>query len=130
MISKDTFQDSERGVSPVVGVILMVAITVILAAIIAAFVMDLGGSMQQNANAGVSIEEDSEAGDVTVRLVSLDNADHVDVSSSDCGGSGGELNTVGNSITVGSCSSGNVVTVTATLDGSENVIRTYTFKGS
>lgn len=34
--------DEERAVSPVIGVILMVAITVILAAVIAAFVLDLG----------------------------------------------------------------------------------------
>ncbi|MDZ7730259.1 MAG: type IV pilin N-terminal domain-containing protein [Natrialbaceae archaeon] len=34
--------EEERAVSPVIGVILMVAITVILAAVIAAFVMDIG----------------------------------------------------------------------------------------
>jgi len=34
--------DGERGVSPVIGVILMVAITVILAAVIASFVLGLG----------------------------------------------------------------------------------------
>jgi len=34
----------EDAVSPVIGVILMVAITVILAAVIGAFVLDLGGS--------------------------------------------------------------------------------------
>ena len=34
--------DDERGVSPVIGVILMVAITVILAAVIAAFVLGIG----------------------------------------------------------------------------------------
>jgi len=34
--------EDERAVSPVIGVILMVAITVILAAVIAAFVLDLG----------------------------------------------------------------------------------------
>ncbi len=37
--------DEERAVSPVIGVILMVAITVILAAVIAAFVLDLGDDM-------------------------------------------------------------------------------------
>ncbi|ELY57524.1 hypothetical protein C493_08561 [Natronolimnohabitans innermongolicus JCM 12255] len=34
--------EDERAVSPVIGVILMVAITVILAAVIAAFVLDMG----------------------------------------------------------------------------------------
>lgn len=34
--------EEERAVSPVIGIILMVAITVILAAVIAAFVLDMG----------------------------------------------------------------------------------------
>ncbi|MFC7166936.1 type IV pilin [Halospeciosus flavus] len=37
--------DDSRGVSPVIGVILMVAITVILAAVIGAFVLDLGSNL-------------------------------------------------------------------------------------
>lgn len=37
----------ERGVSPVIGVILMVAITVILAAVIGAFVLNLGSNLGQ-----------------------------------------------------------------------------------
>ncbi|MFA9516327.1 type IV pilin [Halopenitus sp. H-Gu1] len=37
----------ERAVSPVIGVILMVAITVILAAVIGTFVLGLGDSVQQ-----------------------------------------------------------------------------------
>jgi flagellin-like protein len=39
----------DDAVSPVIGVILMVAITVILAAVIGTFVLGLGGSVQQNA---------------------------------------------------------------------------------
>ncbi|WP_049915349.1 type IV pilin [Natrialba taiwanensis] len=37
--------EEERAVSPVIGVILMVAITVILAAVIAAFVLDMGDNI-------------------------------------------------------------------------------------
>jgi flagellin-like protein len=47
------FRRNEEAVSPVIGVILMVAITVILAAVIAAFVFGLGG--QQVAAPTVSI---------------------------------------------------------------------------
>ena len=43
---KSAIQDSERAVSPVIGVILMVAITVILAAVIGTFVLGLGDSLQ------------------------------------------------------------------------------------
>jgi len=39
------FKENEDAVSPVIGVILMVAITVILAAVIAAFVFGMGGNI-------------------------------------------------------------------------------------
>ena len=42
--------DDDRGVSPVIGVILMVAITVILAAVIAAFVLGLGDTNSSTPN--------------------------------------------------------------------------------
>jgi flagellin-like protein len=42
-----TADESERAVSPVIGVILMVAITVILAAVIGTFVLGLGDQVQQ-----------------------------------------------------------------------------------
>ncbi|WP_394348260.1 type IV pilin [Natrinema pallidum] len=73
--------EQERAVSPVIGVILMVAITVILAAVIAAFVLDLGGSVGQEAQAGVNIEVDETAkGNVSVEVTSLGNSDHVELS--------------------------------------------------
>lgn len=46
--SYDLFGD-DRGVSPVIGVILMVAITVILAAVIGTFVLGLGDSLGNSA---------------------------------------------------------------------------------
>jgi len=51
--------DEERAVSPVIGVILMVAITVILAAVIAAFVLDMGQGQSASATAGLSIENNT-----------------------------------------------------------------------
>lgn len=48
--------DDNRGVSPVIGVILMVAITVILAAVIGTFVLGLGGDVQQTPQAQLSVE--------------------------------------------------------------------------
>ena len=47
------FNRNEDAVSPVIGVILMVAITVILAAVIAAFVFGLGGSQQAAPTASI-----------------------------------------------------------------------------
>ena len=46
----------ERAVSPVIGVILMVAITVILAAVIGAFVLGLGGETQETPQASLNFE--------------------------------------------------------------------------
>jgi len=68
--------EDERAVSPVIGVILMVAITVILAAVIAAFVLDLGQSTGANAQAGVSFSESADDL-VTVQVSSIDRADGI-----------------------------------------------------
>lgn len=46
--------EEDNAVSPVIGVILMVAITVILAAVIASFVLGLGGSQQETPQASFS----------------------------------------------------------------------------
>jgi flagellin-like protein len=45
---------NEEAVSPVIGVILMVAITVILAAVIAAFVFGLAGTTSTTKNVGIT----------------------------------------------------------------------------
>ena len=63
----DVLHDSERAVSPVIGVILMVAITVILAAVIGVFVLGLGDELGDGAapQATVSFGE-SDEGNVTL----------------------------------------------------------------
>jgi flagellin-like protein len=48
---------NEEAVSPVIGVILMVAITVILAAVIAAFVFNLGGSQEKTVTAQLKFND-------------------------------------------------------------------------
>jgi flagellin-like protein len=72
--------DDERAVSPVIGVILMVAITVILAAVIGTFVLGLGDQVQQTtpqASFGFDIEEDADAnGDVLT--VTHESGDTID----------------------------------------------------
>jgi flagellin-like protein len=47
------FEKNEEAVSPVIGVILMVAITVILAAVIAAFVFNIGGTQEKAPTASI-----------------------------------------------------------------------------
>ena len=60
--------EDERAVSPVIGVILMVAITVILAAVIAAFVIGIGDDQDSPINAHVS----TDVGDDSVTLTVTD----------------------------------------------------------
>ena len=60
---KSVFGD-DRGVSPVIGVILMVAITVILAAVIGTFVLNLGGDLQSAPQAQIGAEDASDSSPV------------------------------------------------------------------
>ena len=76
--------EEERAVSPVIGVILMVAITVILAAVIAAFVLDIGpGDTTISASADVSTDGDHLVVEVTSgggdmdQLVAIDSGGNV-----------------------------------------------------
>jgi flagellin-like protein len=62
-IKKSLFAE-ERAVSPVIGVIMMVAVTVILAAVIGAFVFGLGGQQQQAPQA--MFDFDFNEGEVTI----------------------------------------------------------------
>ena len=48
---------NDRGVSPVIGVILMVAITVILAAVIGSFVLGIGGDVEAAPQASLQFNE-------------------------------------------------------------------------
>jgi len=115
----------ERAVSPVIGVILMVAITVILAAVIAAFVLDLGQGQSANAQAGITFDEEN-SGDVTITVNSVERADSLTVQ---CSGSstwgGGSLSPTAGSTSTGSCS--DTVQVLGTYDGKQNVIAEYEF---
>jgi len=65
----------DDAVSPVIGVILMVAITVILAAVIASFVLGLGDSTNTTPSASFDFDYDSADGNVTVTHDTGDNID-------------------------------------------------------
>ena len=71
---KQLFADDDA-VSPVIGVILMVAITVILAAVIASFVLGLGDQNNPAPTASFNFDWDSTAGDL---LVTHGDGDEID----------------------------------------------------
>jgi len=78
--------DDDRAVSPVIGVILMVAITVILAAVIGTFVLGLGDQLQATSpQASFGFDTSSDQSEVTITHESGDTigASNVKISATD-----------------------------------------------
>ena len=86
---KQLFNDDDA-VSPVIGVILMVAITVILAAVIASFVLGLGDQTQTTPTASFNFDYDADNSEVEVTHGGGDtiNSDELYLRGSNGGGSG------------------------------------------
>lgn len=141
----DLVKNEDRAVSPVIGVILMVAITVILAAVIGTFVLGLGDNVSQNAQAGVSFSQESTGTStyqVTITITSIQNAGTIEYQTEDNSGDGSDdgtggfseigSSTVGESVIVGGSnsleSSDRIVVRATTSDGSTDVVSTYTVK--
>lgn len=78
----ESLHSDERAVSPVIGVILMVAITVILAAVIGAFVLGIGDDVQQDVQAGVSVSGENTQ-NVTVTWTSQGTATELYIQAGD-----------------------------------------------
>jgi len=122
-------KDREDAVSPVIGVILMVAITVILAAVIAAFVFGMAGTVKKNYNVAATA---AQSGPDQIMITYNGGADAQDVATLDYAilPSGGSIatgtldNTVGFVLATGVGTPGkDHVTVTATfVDGTKQVI--------
>jgi len=74
---KKLFTDDDA-VSPVIGVILMVAITVILAAVIASFVLGLGDSTTTTPNADFGFDYTNDSGASDELLISHNSGDTLD----------------------------------------------------
>lgn len=123
---------AESGVSPVVGVTLLIGVTVILAAVVGGFVLDLGNNVQENPQAGVSFDQDATSQEVSVQVISMENADFLNVTTDGSGTIDGSetatLDAVGQVATVEGLSSGDDITVIGDLDGKEAVLQTYTFE--
>ena len=72
-------EQSSRAVAPVIAVILMVAITVILASVVAVFVLDIGGGLSEDAQVGIDFEQDVNEETVTVEVLSIGNAAYIEL---------------------------------------------------
>jgi flagellin-like protein len=91
------FQD-ENAVSPVIGVILMVAITVILAAVIGAFVLNIGGSQDTAPTASIQWKTQSDGDNTYLEFTVESSNEELQTSELRVQASGKtlELDTVGN----------------------------------
>jgi flagellin-like protein len=76
MISQNN--NETEAVSPVIGVILMVAITVILAAVIGTFVLGLGDNVQETPTAGIDVDQEANES-LTISVVSLGNVEALQI---------------------------------------------------
>ena len=125
------FQKKEDAVSPVIGVILMVAITVILAAVIAAFVFGMAGSVSKTKSvaaaarqSGTTMQLTWEGGQdntyVSIYNLTFTPAGGVDI----YGLTAGYPPTVGNTTVWGGATPGNdhVVVVGYFTDGTQQVV--------
>ena len=113
--------EEERAVSPVIGVILMVAITVILAAVIAAFVLDIGpGDSTITASADLEADGDSVEIDVTAGGGDMEGLALVD-------SSGNVIETIDEDVNTGGSYD---LANTGLTDGEDEVHSVYGFSGS
>ncbi|MDB2273011.1 type IV pilin N-terminal domain-containing protein [Halorubrum ezzemoulense] len=128
------YDADDRAVSPVIGVILMVAITVILAAVIGTFVLGLGDQIGGSATAGVTVDGDNTT-DVTITLTNSGTAESVEVVGSDGtnrSAPGLPLRNTGASATLNDSNvgSGDFRVVAVGPDGERSVLRTVTIESS
>ncbi len=124
-MKRNTTSAGGRAVSTVIGVILMVAVTVVLAAVVGTFVLDLGDDVRTNPQASVSFSE--EGNDVTIRVETVQRADAVDVSG-DCGTASLPPDS-GASATVTCSNPGDTILVSATYNDHEVQVQEYEFEG-
>ncbi len=116
--------DDDRAVSPVIGVILMVAITVILAAVIGTFVLGLGDQVQSTTpQASFGFDTENDQADVVITHETGDTIDAPDVKISATADYGTEENgqtwdTLQNDD--GEVSAGDSVTITYDADAPDN----------
>ena len=125
-IKTGSFKKDENAVSPVIGVILMVAITVILAAVIGAFVFGMGGSVQKTYTIGVTASQ-SNTSAVTFTFQGGPDAGEVTALNATVGTNTAvpaPAVTVGTTWTSGGASSGrdHVVVVATFTGGSQQVV--------
>jgi flagellin-like protein len=119
-------QEKTDAVSPVIGVILLVAVTVALVALATVIVFDIGSDVSDTADATVQLEQ--QGSDMTATVIRNENVDTFSLQVDGTGSvaTGDEFGTesgAGASAVASGLADGDTVSVIATLeDGSEEVL--------
>ena len=117
----------DSAVSPVIGVILMVAITVILAAVIGTFVLGLGENVEETAQAGVNFDYDSDENNVSINVVDPGNVDALYVSYNNGSSGVEEINaSAGERFKVTNAAEGNTtIDILGEVSGSNTTVQSW-----
>ncbi|NHN47187.1 type IV pilin [Halostella sp. JP-L12] len=117
---KNLFTDDDA-VSPVIGAILMVAITVILAAVIGAFVLDLGGSQEKTPQTSFDADwnQSSTGNNVTI---TQESGDSIEVNRINFVGNKSNQGTGWNQISDGQTQAGSYVGTAVESGGTVRVV--------
>jgi archaeal type IV pilus assembly protein PilA len=115
---------NEEAVSPVIGVILMVAITVILAAVIAAFVFGMAGNIQKTHIVSFTLTRPTTGSVMATFQGGQDAASLTSVNWTVAGAGAGvsNNNTIGNTFTFAANPNSHVVGVATFNDGAQQII--------
>ena len=122
--------NNSQGVSPVIGVILMVAVTVALVALVTVIVFDIGGDVSESPDATVDLSVDSSSNSTTATVLRNENVESFQVNDQ---GNNADSNqtisdaTAGSSVTLEDMggtapTSGTVVVIAEMSDGSQQVL--------
>ncbi len=116
-------QEKTDAVSPVIGVILLVAVTVALVALATVIVFDIGSDVSDTADATVQVEQSDD--EVVATVIRNENVASFELqdSSEDENSMEGDLEDVGDSATIEVGDNAGSVSVVASLeDGSDEVL--------
>jgi flagellin-like protein len=121
---------NDKAVSPVIGVVLMVGLTVIVAATAGILILGVGEPPQEPPAASFNYEQDLSEGTVEVTISSITrlNSVRLDSTAGTVSSAFPEDPEVGDTATVSGLDGGDTVNVVGSHGGREDIIGTYTFK--
>jgi FlaG/FlaF family flagellin (archaellin) len=124
ILVSNTAMSKEDGISPTMGVIVMVAITVALGVVIGTVALDLGGSTEESVQAGVDIQQQGD-GEYQIQWQTAGNAEELQVLVNGNELENATLSNPGDSTTI-SVSEGDTISVSGTSGDSTTQVSSTT----